>query len=90
MQIIKKNIQYFLSIISLGILSLYYLLHMDILSAYFLMVGTVYVIYFLKFILELMVIKVLNIAEIKYLVIYPFSYDGNIHFNPIIYYIIRK
>ena len=37
----------------------------------------------MKSILELTVIKALNIVEIKYFVIYPFSYDGNIHYNPI-------
>lgn len=84
MRTIKKSVQYILSIISIGILALYYLFHMNILFAYIVMVGTVYGTYVLKSILELIIIKVLNIVEIKYFVIYPFSYDGVIHFNPIV------
>ncbi|MFV0479349.1 MAG: hypothetical protein ACK5LZ_02100 [Anaerorhabdus sp.] len=43
-----------------------------------------YIIYVLSFFLELLLIKIFNITKIKYLVLYPFSYDGRISFKPII------
>lgn len=43
-----------------------------------------YIIYVLSFLLELLLIKICNITKIKYLVVYPFTYDGRISFKPII------
>lgn len=80
-----KNYTLSLSLYFIPMLMLFFYLqsYFDIFVSYIITILIIYIIYVTKNVIELCLVKVCLHLKINYFVIYPFSYDSSLLFNPI-------